>query len=147
MLFELIKSLCTAFLQKIVLATCGGVVFSLFGSNAIAWQVVLILTFIDLITGVMVAYRKKELSSRKCFRSVPKILLYMLLMVAAHQMTRYFNHSGVELFNFAWLEYAIVAYIAANEMLSLIENLHYLGIPVPNKIRNKLKDYLETENT
>lgn len=136
MLMELVKSLCNSFLQKLVLASCGGVLFSLVGADTLAYEVVVILTVIDLITGVIVAFQKKELSSRKGFKTVYKLLLYFMLMIAAHQFGRFVT-------GFTILEYFIVAYIAGNEMLSLVENSIKLGIPIPIWIVQRLKDQLE----
>lgn len=126
MLFEIFKGLCTAFLQKIIVATCGGLFFALFGGNTLAYEVVFILTMIDLIVGLVARFHKKTLNpNRDNLQPMVKMLLYFLVIVAAHQVTRYVGE-------FIGLEYVLVSYIAINELLSITKHLDQLGLPMPN---------------
>lgn len=134
MLFEIFKGLCTAFLQKIIVATCGGLFFALFGGNTLAYEVVFILTMIDLMVGLIAKFHKKILSPNNGnLKPIVKMLLYMLVIVAAHQATRYVGE-------FAGFEYIIVSYIAVNELLSITKHLDQLGIPMPNWALERIQD-------
>lgn len=137
---QIISSFCEAWVYKTIMAACGATLFVLIGDNYIAYQIFLILTAIDFITGVMVGFVSNELSSRKMFRTSYKFLIYSLLAISAHQMTRYSGH-------FEWIEDGVVLFVASTELLSIIENAHKLGLPMPMWIKNRLLDFIEKGKT
>lgn len=133
----IIVSFCENFIFKALAATCGAVVISLVGTNYLAYEILFILIIVDTITGVSVAFHKKEFSSSQSFKGLKKIFLFFGLVIASHQITRY---SG----SFDFIEHGVVLYCAANELLSIIENSGELGLPLPSWIVDRLKIFKET---
>lgn len=136
---QTLSSFCEAWFYKAILSACGATLFVLIGENYIAYQIFFILTSIDFITGVMVGFFASELSSRKMFRTSYKFLIYSLLAISAHQMTRYSGH-------FEWVEDGVVLFVASTELLSIIENTHKLGVPMPMWIKKRLLSIIENGN-
>lgn len=123
-------------MPKIFITICGVTAVALIGDNTLAYEVLFILILIDTLTGVMISFIDKRFSSRRSFQGLKKLFLFFVLVISAHQITKYTS--------IKWLEDAIVFYCAANEMLSIIENVHKLGVPVPRWIVEKLEIYRET---
>ena len=88
---------------------------------------------IDYITGVMCAIVDKNLSSEVGFKGICKKVLIFILVGLAHVMDVHVIGTG------SILRTAIIFFYISNEGLSLVENAAYLGLPVPQK----LKDVLE----
>jgi len=115
------------------------VVTEVLGQNSLAYEVLFILVLIDLITGVMKGFKQKNLSSRRMRSTATKLLVYFSLIIAAHQLTRLNSI-------FQWLEDFIVIFLAVTEVLSIIENAHELGVPVPKWVIDRLSTYLKGGN-
>ena len=88
---------------------------------------------IDYITGVMCAISDKTLSSEVGFKGICKKVLIFILVGLAHVLDVNVIGTG------SILRTAIIFFYISNEGLSLVENAAYLGLPVPQK----LKDVLE----
>lgn len=130
----IIEAVCSHALTKAVVASCGTVLFVLIGDNGMAYQILFILVTIDFTTGLMLAIKEKKLNSRASAKSVRKLLIYMLLVIAAHQLTRY---QPIMI----WLEDFTVLFLAMTEMISIMENATGLGVPFPIWVKEKLKNY------
>lgn len=108
------------------------------GADTLAYQVLFVMVTIDFITGFSCGVKCKTLSSRRASRTLYKLILYILLVVAAHQLTRYATY-------LMWVEHFLVVYLGITEMLSIIENAHKLGVPIPEWVTEKLEGYLRRE--
>ena len=106
------------------------------GADWLAYQILFILVVIDFVTGFLCGVKMRCVSSRKASRTAIKLLVYILLVISAHQLTRYAGY-------LIWLEEFLVIYLAITEMLSIIENAHKLGVPVPEWVVEKLEGYLQ----
>lgn len=105
----------------------------LFGNNRIFMESLSILIVIDLITGIMAARKRKErIISSKVIRTGYKILLYLLILCAGHQMTRI---SGL----FLWFDQFTVLLLSSTEFLSILENLSCCGLAIPDWVIKKVK--------
>lgn len=118
----------------------GVLILGVVGQNVLAYEILFILVAIDFITGVGCGIKAKTVSSRRMSKSVMKLLLYFLLIIAAHQLTRYADL-------LTWLEQFLVLFIAVTEMTSIIENAHKLGLPIPEWVTEKLEQYLHKDPT
>lgn len=91
------------------------------------------LVICDLITGMLSAKRRKEkISSRGIFRTVEKLLVETIAILACE---------GIRVVLVPWAEitYVIVFVIAMSELKSIIENIeHILDIQIWLKIKEKL---------
>ena len=103
----------------------------------------------DYITGMTAAYMKGELSSKTGFRGVIKKLCYMFAVVAGigidyicdSALTRVGIPSDVCFFGLL-----VTVWLILNEIISILENLDRIGVPVPGflrKVTRKLKQSVE----
>lgn len=69
---------------------CVGII-AFFAPILYAFVLIIILVFVDTITGIMKAGRKdvSSISSKKAFALIPKITFYCLLCIVAHATQRY----------------------------------------------------------
>lgn len=91
----------------------------------------------DYITGVMAAYSQKTLSSAVGFKGIAgKIMIFLLVGVANVMDMLLFGQADT-------LRTAVIMFYIANESLSIIENAIKLGVPVPEALKDKLKQLHE----
>lgn len=87
---------------------------------------------LDYVTGVMVAIVDKDLSSRVGFRGLFKKCLIVMLVGVANVVDTQVIGTG------SALRGAVICFYLSNEGLSLLENAAYLGLPVPQKLKDVL---------
>ena len=88
---------------------------------------------IDYITGVMCAINDKTLSSAVGFRGIcRKVLIFLLVGIANILDVQVIGTGSV-------LRTAVIFFYISNEGVSLLENAAYLGLPVPEKIKEVLE--------
>lgn len=88
---------------------------------------------VDYVTGVMCAIVDKNLSSAVGFKGIcRKVLIFMLVGVAHLLDTQVIGAGSV-------LRTAIIFFYLSNEGVSLLENATHLGLPVPEKLKDVLK--------
>lgn len=133
-----IFSLMYAFMTK---ATIAGILTALFHNlfgGYVAIEALFILVVIDFITGITRCVRLQcKITSRGLGATINKMLKYLLLFIAAHQLTRI---SG----GLSWVETFIALFCAITEFISVIENLSQAGIVIPKWVVDKLQHYLDT---
>ena len=88
---------------------------------------------VDYITGVMCAAADKELSSEVGFRGIAKKVLIFLLVGVANIIDMQVIGSG------SVLRTAVIFFYLSNEGVSLLENAAHLGLPVPEKLKDILR--------
>lgn len=93
---------------------------------------------IDYLTGVLAAYINSQLmlDSRTGFRGICKKIFILLLVSLAHFVD---SATGQQI-----VCTAVVWFFLGNEGLSILENAAKAGVPVPEKLRQTLKQ-LSTE--
>lgn len=94
-----------------------------------------LITFIcmDYVTGVLVAIKRKKLSSAVGYKGILKKCGILLGVAVGHILDTYVIKSG------AGLMAACQAFFLANEGISILENLGRLGVKFPAKVRNVLE--------
>ena len=87
----------------------------------------------DYITGLMCAVIDKKLSSEVGFKGIcRKVLIFILVGIA--------NILDVEVIGTgSILRTAIIFFYLSNEGVSLLENAAYLGLPIPEKLKDVLQ--------
>lgn len=98
----------------------------------------LIFMLIDYITGVLVAIKKKKLSSKIGFDGILKKGFIILFVGTV-------NLLGVAM-GIDELRYLIISFYLANEGISIIENGAKLGVPIPQKILDVLHQLKDEEH-
>jgi toxin secretion/phage lysis holin len=87
----------------------------------------------DYITGVMRAIVRKELSSEVGARGIFKKILIFLLVGIGHLADVYLLGDGEA------LRTALIFFYISNEGISLLENAADIGLPIPQKLKDTLK--------
>lgn len=87
---------------------------------------VLGLVMFDFIVGSIVAYTEKTYCSKKAMKTAYKILMYGLLVSSAH-FTDIAMQTGTV------FEIAMVGFLGANEMISIMRNANKLGYQTPKR--------------
>lgn len=97
------------------------------------WQFVMnliVIVLIDTILGFIVAYKNKTISSRKFGKVLTKLLVYICLLSATHNVSHYTVHGEYNQL-FQWLDSVVYATIMVRELLSVFEKTTLLGIFKP----------------
>lgn len=125
--------------DKAVFATITGVLcwlldgfIGLMGGIDLLLEVMTIFIVIDFITGIIVAILNGEISSRICFRGGAVKIMKFLLVVVAFQMDRVTG--GI-----TPLREIAIMFMIANEGISILENLGYMGIISPTFMQKYFK--------
>ena len=113
-----------------IVTTVGAGLIWLFGAWDIAFQVLIILMIVDYITGVMVGYISKQLSSQRGIQGIFKKIAILITVIVAVAVDRVIGSNMLRL--------ATIFCLVGNEGISLLENLSRLGAPIPDKLVNAL---------
>lgn len=117
-----------------------------FNAIAVPLCVLVIMMSMDYITGMISAWLEKDLSSRKGIVGIIKKICYMALVAVAMGVdyiiygTMLF--ANIELPQTTVLGLLVTIWLVINEMISILENLSKIGVPVPqflNRIVQRLK--------
>lgn len=100
----------------------------------------LVFVIADYATGVMCAISDKHLSSEIGFKGICKKVLIFVLIGVANLIDIYIIKSGT------MLRTATIFFYLSNEGISLLENAAHLGLPVPQKVKDILKQLNEKSN-
>lgn len=92
----------------------------------------IILMFIDMVTGVLKALKNKNLWSRKSTYGFGRKVLVFMIIILANIIDSTFNFNGV-------LVYVTVIFYLLNEALSIIENYALLGGKIPKQLQEALE--------
>jgi len=96
-----------------------------------AFVAIMVLILLDTMTGVAKAWQKGRISSGGFFRFVTKILVYIALLVTGILVDR--------VMPVPFASVIMTTFLAATEAISVMENLSYLGFPVPTALLKRLK--------
>lgn len=132
MTFDKIVNLCFGCLGAILGAFLGGLTGLL---TALIW-----LMIADYITGVLSAIKRKEVNSNVGFWGIVKKCLILLMVGVGNILDVYIITQG------STVRTAIIMFYAANDGISILENLTELGLPVPEKVRKILEQLREGED-
>ena len=100
---------------------------------------VIVFVIADYITGVMCAINDKRLSSEIGFKGICRKIIIFMLIGVANLIDVYVIKSG------AMLRTATIFFYLSNEGISLLENAVHLGLPVPKKIKQALKQLADNK--
>ena len=108
----------------------GGVLTALFGEATPLLFALFVLFFIDTITSIWIGIIKKKCDSLIMLNGATKFVIYCLSIIMAHQF------AVIPLLG--WIETALIALLALNELNYIGSNIRCLGFPFPTL--NDLKD-------
>ena len=96
-------------------------------------------TVIDYITGVMCAITDKKLSSSVGFKGIcRKVLIFALVGLANILDVNILGQGSI-------LRTAVIFFYLSNEGVSMLENCAYIGLPIPDKLRDVLAQLHERD--
>jgi len=87
---------------------------------------------LDYLTGLMCAVLDKKLSSAVGFRGIFKKVLILMMVGIANIVDVHVVGTG------SALRGAVICFYLSNEGLSLLENAAYIGLPVPERLKEVL---------
>lgn len=93
----------------------------------------------DYITGVLAAGVNHELSSEIGFKGIAKKITIFIIVGIAHVIDHQIIREG------SILRTAIIFFYVSNEGLSIVENATAIGLPVPEKLKDILKQIKEDD--
>ena len=101
---------------------------------------------LDYLTGIMCAVLDKKLSSAIGFRGIFKKVSILILVGIANIVDVHVVGTG------SALRGAVICFYLSNEGLSLLENAAYIGLPVPERLKEVLaqlhnRDEKKNDNT
>lgn len=104
-----------------------GLVLARWANIPVAVQMLVYFIVLDFATGLARAYVRKNVSSEASLRGLVKKGLILAMVALAHLMERSLN---IEL----GLEKVIAIAYTVNEAISIVENCHGAGVPVPGPL-------------
>ena len=118
---------------QIAAAAIGGWLGYFLGGKDGMLIALLVFMALDYITGLMCAIMDKKLSSAVGFKGICKKVLILMLVGVANILDIHVVGNG------SALRGAVIAFYLSNEGLSLLENAAYIGLPIPDKLRDILE--------
>lgn len=123
---------------QLVFSAFGGALCALLGGLDALLTVLVAFSALDYLTGVINAIAQRQLSSAVGFKGICKKVLIFVLVGAANLLdTHLTGGSGA-------LRSAVICFYLSNEGISMLENAAKLGLPIPEGLREVLKQ-LHTE--
>lgn len=120
-------------LIQIAFSALGGFIGWFLGGNDGFIYALLAFVVIDYITGIMCAIADKELSSEVGFKGICKKVLIFALVGIGNLLDIYIlGQAGI-------LRNVVIFFYLSNEGVSILENASRLGLPVPEKLKEILK--------
>lgn len=113
-----------------VSAIVGGLFGFLFGSWDLPLKILLTSMILDYISGMLKAFYLGNVSSRVGYKGIIKKVGILFTIVVANLTDIIF---GVTIFRAA-----ICMFFCMNELLSVLENVSALGVPIPEVLSDKL---------
>lgn len=116
-----------------VFATIGGYIGYFLGGVDGFMYALITFVVIDYVTGLMVAVLERKLSSEVGFRGIfKKVLIFVMVGIG--------NIVDVHLIkNGSAIRTAVIFFYVSNEGISIIENSAKIGLPIPQKLKDILK--------
>ena len=105
------------------------------GALAVPIIVLMVMMIIDYLSGMSVAWSEGTLSSKVGAKGIVKKVGYMALIVVAMGVD-YLIYSGIAAADInvgynMWFGLLVAVWLIINEMISILENLSKVGVPVP----------------
>lgn len=109
------------------------------GGWDISLQALTILIVLDFITGVAKAGYTSTLNSETGLKGIYKKIALFALVAVSVAIDKITGNSGM-------IRTLVIYYMAANEGLSILENLGAVGVKIPEFLKSRLEQLKEGEN-
>lgn len=118
--------------------------------NAIMIPIIVLMAFmlLDYITGLIKAWKTHILSSEIGLIGIIKKICYMILVCVAMGVD-YLVYNGLVAVNITapynlWFGLIVTIWLIINEMISILENLSEIGVPIPSFLQKMVKRLKKT---
>ena len=119
-------------LYKSLIAVGGAAASFLFGGWSSLLTILLVFVVFDYITGVLAAGKEGKLNSEVGLWGIPKKVAIFAIVAVAHLVDSALGDAHL------FRDAAIFFYLA-NELLSIIENIGRMGVPIPEKLKGAVE--------
>ena len=125
--------------QTFVSAVITGLLYYL-GIVAVPIIILIVAMIIDYVTGMLSAWLNAELSSKKGIKGIVKKVSYLAL-VAVAMIVDWLIFQGLQQINVdlhysVFFAVLVTVWLIINELISVLENLSRMGVPIPNFLKN-----------
>ncbi|MDE5584001.1 MAG: phage holin family protein [Ruminococcus sp.] len=127
------------FFQTVSAVICGVCGF-LWGSFDGLLYALVSFMVLDYVTGLISAIIRHNLSSETGFKGIAKKVFIMALVAVGHILDMQVTGGGTV------CRSAVIGFYLANEGISILENAGKLGLPLPQKLTDILKQLKSKEN-
>ena len=128
------------------------VVGAYFQQLTIPFFLLLLSMAVDYISGMTKAWIKKELSSKiglkGLVKKVARLIAVAVGVLVDLEVSVAIANTGVDVEGVYLVALFVIVWITINELISILENLDAIGVPLPNflmKVVGRLKDKIEKE--
>ena len=118
---------------QVIFAAIGGWLGYFLGGCDGLLIALVVFVVVDYLTGVMCAVSDKKLSSEVGFKGICRKVLLFVLVGVAHTLDETMLGSG------SALRTATILFYLSNEGLSIVENAARMGLPIPDRLQEALK--------
>lgn len=109
----------------------------IYSGNKVLVYILLLLIFVDVITGMVTAFSEGKLMSKNVMLGYVKKIAFLCVIIVANALDIIFQMHGL-------LVNATVMFFIIGEATSIIENSVKLGVPIPEQLKNRLNLNEET---
>lgn len=129
-----------SFIQAVFAAIGGYIGWFLGGVDGFMYALITFVV-IDYVTGLMVAVLERKLSSEVGFRGIFKKVLIFAFVGIGNIIDVYLLKNG------SAIRTAVIFFYVSNEGISIIENSAKIGLPIPQKLKDVLKQLNKEEKS
>ncbi|MBM6023102.1 phage holin family protein [Staphylococcus epidermidis] len=103
----------------------------IYSGNYVLIDLLLLMIFIDIITGILKAFSEGKLWSHKAISGYIKKIAYLCIVLVANALDIIFRLDG-------FLVNSSVIFLIIAEATSIVENAVILGVPIPEQLKKRL---------
>lgn len=109
----------------------------IYSGNKVFVYILLLLIFVDVVTGMITAFSEGKLMSKKAMLGCVKKIAFLCVIIVSNTLDIIFQLHGL-------LVNATVMFFIIGEATSIVENSVKLGVPIPEQLKNRLNITEET---
>ena len=109
----------------------------IYSGNKVFVYILLLLIFVDVVTGMITAFSEGKLMSKKAMLGYVKKIAFLCVIIVSNTLDIIFQLQGLPV-------NATVMFFIIGEATSIVENSVKLGVPIPEQLKNRLNITEET---
>lgn len=115
------------------------IISQFFGKLDMPFKTLIMVIVLDVITGLIKAFKNKSLDSIIGIKGILKKIGYLVIVSLSVIVDKIMGATGT-------IRNVVIYFFVANEGLSILENWQILGLPLPNKLYSLLRQFKEKED-